>query len=90
MLLWAGEVGDLTEKTHELIFFDFIFRDNSKESLEEKTFWSLMVISNIFSLAKKKHWGFTSTYHAWKSVGYAHMAQKNFFPQLLLTLLIIQ
>lgn len=49
-----------------------------------------MVMSNIFSLAKKKPWGFTSTYHAWKSVGYAHMAQKNFFPQLLLTLLIIQ
>lgn len=36
VLLWAGEVGDLTEKTHELIFFDFILRDNSKESLEEK------------------------------------------------------
>lgn len=39
-----------------------------------------MVMSNIFSLAKKKPWGFTSTYHAWKSVGYAHVAQKNFFP----------
>lgn len=75
----------LLPKPDTLILLVFIYRENSKE---EQTFWSLMVMYNIFSLALEfiRFYCHISGSGAlilliWKSIIYTLVAQKKFlFP----------